>query len=82
LDIKCIINYRRKQRENSLAPQISASAAATAACITASPPPSAVNMNGREAGTNAIIACCGILSYIFCPFILGIVAWIMGKGDW
>ena len=47
------------------------------------PPPSAGNMNtGGSAGTNAIIALvAGILSYIFCPFILGIVAWIMGKGE-
>ncbi|MBN8585935.1 MAG: DUF4190 domain-containing protein [Ignavibacteria bacterium] len=47
------------------------------------PPPSAGNVNmGGSAGTNAIIALvAGILSYIFCPFILGIVAWIMGKGE-
>ncbi len=47
------------------------------------PPPSAGNMNtGGSAGTNAIIALvAGILSYVFCPFILGIVAWIMGKGE-
>ncbi len=53
-----------------------------------SPPPPPPSMNsggmntGGSAGTNAIIALvCGILSYIFCPFILGIVAWIMGKGE-
>jgi hypothetical protein len=50
------------------------------------PPPSSGGMNmgptGGSAGTNAIIALvAGILSYIFCPFILGIVAWIMGKGE-
>jgi hypothetical protein len=37
---------------------------------------------GGSAGTNAIIALvAGILSYVFCPFFLGIVAWIMGKGE-
>ena len=47
------------------------------------PPPSAGNVNmGGSAGTNAIIALvAGILSYVFCPFILGLVAWIMGKGE-
>lgn len=46
------------------------------------PPPSAGMNTGGGAGTNAIIALvAGILSYIFCPFILGIVAWIMGKGE-
>lgn len=49
------------------------------------PPPTSGGMNmnaGGSAGTNAIIALvAGILSYIFCPFILGIVAWIMGKGE-
>ncbi len=46
------------------------------------PPPSAGLNSGGSAGTNAIIALvAGILSYIFCPFILGIVAWIMGKGE-
>lgn len=47
------------------------------------PPAGGMNMNtGGSAGTNAIIALvAGILSYIFCPFILGIVAWIMGKGE-
>jgi hypothetical protein len=35
-----------------------------------------------SASTNAIIALvAGILSYVFCPFILGIVAWVMGKGE-
>lgn len=52
---------------------------------TPPPPPSAGGMNtgaGGSASTNAIIALvAGILSYIFCPFILGIVAWIMGKGE-
>ncbi|MBZ0203446.1 MAG: DUF4190 domain-containing protein [Ignavibacteria bacterium] len=50
---------------------------------TPPPPPPAGNMGaGGSASTNAIIALvAGILSYIFCPFILGIVAWIMGKGE-
>jgi hypothetical protein len=52
---------------------------------TPPPPPSTGGMGsgpGGSAGTNAIIALvAGILSYIFCPFILGIVAWIMGKGE-
>ena len=50
---------------------------------TPPPPPSSGGMNtGGSAGTNAIIALvAGILSYVFCPFILGIVAWIMGKGE-
>lgn len=49
------------------------------------PPPTSGGMNmgpGGSASTNAIIALvAGILSYVFCPFILGIVAWIMGKGE-
>lgn len=49
------------------------------------PPQSTGGMSsgtGGSAGTNAIIALvAGILSYVFCPFILGIVAWIMGKGE-
>src|SRR5262245_22757873 len=47
------------------------------------PPPTSSGMNaGGSAGTNAIIALvAGILSYVFCPFILGIVAWIIGKGE-
>jgi hypothetical protein len=50
---------------------------------TPPPPPSSGGMNtGGSAGTNAIIALvAGILSYVFCPFIMGIVAWIMGKGE-
>lgn len=52
---------------------------------TPPPPPSTGGMGSGpsgSAGTNAIIALvAGILSYIFCPFILGIVAWIMGKGE-
>ena len=50
---------------------------------TPPPPPPAGNMNtGGSASTNAIIALvAGILAYVFCPFILGIVAWIMGKGE-
>lgn len=47
------------------------------------PPPPSAGMNaGGSASTNAIIALvAGILSYVMCPFILGIVAWIMGKGE-
>lgn len=46
------------------------------------PPPSAGMNTGGSASTNAIIALvAGILSYVMCPFILGIVAWIMGKGE-
>lgn len=49
------------------------------------PPPTSGGMNtggSGSASTNAIIALvAGILSFIFCPFILGIVAWIMGKGE-
>lgn len=46
------------------------------------PPPSAGMNSGGSASTNAIIALvAGILSYVMCPFILGIVAWIMGKGE-
>ncbi|MCI0449156.1 MAG: DUF4190 domain-containing protein [Chlorobi bacterium] len=46
------------------------------------PPPSGGAGTGMSAGTNAIIALvAGILSYVMCPFILGIVAWIMGKGE-
>lgn len=46
------------------------------------PPPSAGMNTGGSASTNAIIALiAGILSFVMCPFILGIVAWIMGKGE-
>lgn len=46
------------------------------------PPPSAGMNQGGSASTNAIIALvAGILAYVMCPFILGIVAWIMGKGE-
>jgi hypothetical protein len=50
---------------------------------TPPPPPSSGGMNaGGSASTNAIIALvAGIVSFIFCPFILGIVAWVMGKGE-
>lgn len=38
--------------------------------------------NQDGASTNAIIALvCGILSYLFCPLILGIIAWVMGKKE-
>ncbi len=38
------------------------------------------SMQQGSASTNAIIALVGgILSYVMCPFILGIVAWVMGK---
>jgi len=50
------------------------------------PPPPASQFSGGSmdgnASTNAIIALiAGILAWFFCPFILGIVAWIMGKGE-
>jgi hypothetical protein len=46
------------------------------------PPPPTGGASTGSAGTNAIIALvAGILSYVMCPFILGIVAWIMGKGE-
>lgn len=46
------------------------------------PPQNLGNVTGGQASTNAIIALvAGILSWVMCPFILGIVAWIMGKGE-
>ncbi|HJY64355.1 MAG TPA: DUF4190 domain-containing protein [Ignavibacteria bacterium] len=51
---------------------------------SAPPPPPSMGSGGPSgsAGTNSIIALvAGILSWFFCPFILGIVAWIMGKGE-
>jgi hypothetical protein len=50
---------------------------------TPPPPPSMSGSNtGGSAGTNAIIALvAGILSWIMCYWIGGIVAWIMGKGE-
>jgi hypothetical protein len=46
------------------------------------PPPTGSGSQGGSASTNAIIALiAGIASFVFCPFILGIVAWIMGKGE-
>ncbi len=49
------------------------------------PPPSSGGMNmntGGSAGTNAIIALvAGIISWVMCWWIGGIVAWIMGKGE-
>ena len=49
---------------------------------TPPPPPPTGGTAGGSAGTNAIIALvAGILSWIFCPVILGVVAWIMGKGE-
>jgi len=49
---------------------------------TPPPPPPSGGASTGSAGTNAIIALvAGILSYVMCPFILGIVAWIMGKGE-
>ena len=48
---------------------------------TPPPPPTGSGSSGG-ASTNAIIALvAGILSWVFCPFILAIVAWIMGKGE-
>lgn len=44
------------------------------------PPPQMGSQGG--ASSNSIIALVsGILSYIFCPVVLGIVAWIMGKKE-
>jgi hypothetical protein len=49
---------------------------------TPPPPSTSGGTTGGSAGTNAIIALvAGILSWVVCPFILGIVAWIMGKGE-
>lgn len=53
------------------------------------PPPPAMNTGsgftpstGGSASTNSIIALvAGILAYVMCPLILGVVAWIMGKGE-
>ncbi|MEO8210392.1 MAG: DUF4190 domain-containing protein [bacterium] len=47
------------------------------------PPPNApYNQGSGGASSNAIIALVlGILSYIMCPVILGIGAWIMGKKE-
>lgn len=49
------------------------------------PPPSSGGYNtggSGSASTNAIISLvAGILSWIACPFILGIVAWVMGKSE-
>ncbi|MCC6865175.1 MAG: DUF4190 domain-containing protein [Ignavibacteria bacterium] len=46
------------------------------------PPPSAGMNTAGGASTNAVIALvAGIAAYIFCWFIGGIVAWIMGKGE-
>jgi len=49
---------------------------------TPPPPPTMGSSNTGSASTNSIIALvAGILSWFICPFILGIVAWIMGKGE-
>ncbi len=49
---------------------------------TPPPPPTMGSGTSGSASTNSIIALvAGILSWFFCPFILGIVAWIMGKGE-
>jgi hypothetical protein len=51
------------------------------------PPPPPITggtggMTGGSASTNAIIALiAGILSYVICWFIGGIIAWIIGKGE-
>ncbi|MBE2256902.1 MAG: DUF4190 domain-containing protein, partial [Ignavibacteria bacterium] len=49
------------------------------------PPPSSGGYNpggSGSASTNAIISLvAGILSWIACPFVLGIVAWVMGKSE-
>jgi len=45
-------------------------------------PPPQTPYNQSGASSNAIIALVlGILSYIMCPVILGIAAWIMGKKE-
>lgn len=45
------------------------------------PPPQQMGSQGG-ASSNAIVALvCGILSFIFCPVVLAIVAWIMGKKE-
>jgi len=49
-----------------------------------SPPPPPPPNTGQEgsASTNAILALVlGILSYLMCPIILAIAAWIMGKNE-
>lgn len=49
--------------------------------FTPPPPPPPQNQSG-SASTNAIIALVlGILSFLMCPVILGIAAWIMGKNE-
>ena len=49
--------------------------------FTTPPPPPPQNQSG-SASTNAIIALVlGILSFLMCPVILGIAAWIMGKNE-
>lgn len=46
------------------------------------PPPPPPGMSGGSASSNAIIALVlGILSYIMCPVILAIAAWIMGNNE-
>ena len=46
------------------------------------PPPPQAPYNQAGASSNAVIALVlGILSYIMCPVILGIGAWIMGKKE-
>lgn len=47
----------------------------------APPPPPPMGQN-QGASSNAVIALVlGILSYIMCPVILGIAAWVMGKNE-
>jgi len=50
---------------------------------TPPPPPQASGMGSSgSASTNAIIALvAGILSYVLCGVIAGIIAWVMGKGE-
>ena len=49
---------------------------------TPPPPPSQGAGTSGSASTNAIIALVmGILSYVLCGIIGGIIAWVMGKGE-
>jgi hypothetical protein len=46
------------------------------------PPTTGGSAAGGSASTNAIIALvAGIVSWVVCPWIGGIIAWIMGKGE-
>ncbi|MGB9696976.1 MAG: DUF4190 domain-containing protein [Ignavibacteria bacterium] len=46
------------------------------------PPQYGQSSSGGGASTKAILALVfGIAAYLFCPFIFGIVAWILGAGE-